>query len=276
MWVDTIIRSAGESIPEAPKFPPVDVQERFVGRSGKPALVEVLPFIALIRKYARISNNTKMMDFGVGWGRIARFFQDAISEDTFYLADVDQEALQWCVDCSVKGNRVLLDPIGSLPMQDGTLDIIYSFSVFSHLSEASAKHWLNELHRVLKPGGVLIFTTQSMRFLHLVRACHAKARPNDIERSIGQYFGSNPQRAVDRYAEGKHTYTDVGGDGGGGVLSGEFYGWAAIPPRWVHSTLGGMFKVMKYIDNPKVQEQAIFVLKKHQPLRQRIAAWFGR
>ena len=40
----------------------------------------------------------------------------------------------------------------------------YTFSVFTHLSEALQVSWLAELSRVLKPGGYLLLTTVGAPF----------------------------------------------------------------------------------------------------------------
>jgi len=257
--VDEILGDADGS---ASGFPPNNVQERFVGRSGRSALQEVVPFLALISDFYAINNNVSIVDFGAGWGRIARFFQGVVPSERLYLADVDPEALGWCEACGVKGTRILLDKAGNFPLPDAAVDIVYAYSVFSHLSEASAVHWLNDLHRVLKKNGLLVFTTQSLRFLHLVSACAAKPNANDLERSIGQYMGSNPQKSILAYESGKHTYSDVNGNGGGGVLTGDFYGWAAIPPVWFDREFASKFAIEKYVDDPAVLEQAVYVVRK--------------
>lgn len=261
-FTSRVLESADVEHSDLPGFPPALVQSRFVGRSGRGALEEVLPFIALIREYSSPNKDTQMLDFGVGWGRIARFFQETVSPTKLHLADVDPDALKWCEDCGVKGSRALLDPDGLLPFEDNSLDAVYSYSVFSHLSEASAIHWLHELHRALRPNGVLIFTTQSMRFLQLVLACSNKVDPSDMEASIGTYMGPNPLKSVERFQSGQHAYSDVNGGGGGGMLSGEFYGWAAIPKVWFDQKFGSSFRVEEYIDDPSLLEQAVFVVRK--------------
>jgi hypothetical protein len=112
----------------------------------------------------------------------------------------------------------------------------------------------------LKPGSYLVFTTQSLRFLNLVNACLLKADANGIERIIGRYMGPNPARSADRYRRGEHTYSDV--NGGGGILSGDFYGWAAIPPKWFESNLGSKFAIENYIDDGSRFEQAVYVARR--------------
>ncbi|MDT4855761.1 hypothetical protein FQZ97_901280 [compost metagenome] len=159
----------------------------------------------------------------------------------------------------MRGQTILLDPTGSLPLANSSLNAVYSYSVFSHLSEASAKHWLREISRVLSIGGIFVFTTQSLRFLDLVVACHNKADANDIERSIGKYMGARPEKAAINFRAGMHAYSDVNGQGGGGVLSGDFYGWAAIPVIWFTSHFGADFRIIDYIDDPSRFEQAVFV-----------------
>jgi len=46
---------------------------------------------------------------------------------------------------------------------EGSFGLIYTFSVFTHLSEALQVSWLAELSRVLKPGGYLLLTTTRPR-----------------------------------------------------------------------------------------------------------------
>ena len=47
----------------------------------------------------------------------------------------------------------------SLPFADGSFDKIYGVSVLEHF--ANGEHALKEAHRCLKPGGALVFTTDS-------------------------------------------------------------------------------------------------------------------
>ncbi|MDQ0998071.1 SAM-dependent methyltransferase [Phyllobacterium ifriqiyense] len=261
-FIGRILASADAKDGDLPGFPPPEVQARFVGRSGRDALSEVLPFVSLIQDYSLPSNSTQVLDFGCGWGRIARFFQNSVDAEALKLADVDPEALNWCKDSGVKGTRYLLEPTGKLPFDNNSIDVAYSYSVFSHLSEVSAVHWLNELHRALRPNGILIFTTQSMRFLQLVLACNQKTDPSAMEASIGTYMGRNPQRSVEQFQSGQHAYSDVNGLGGGGMLSGDFYGWAAIPQKWFENHFRWAFHVEEYIDDPAVLEQAVYVARK--------------
>ncbi|MBJ7968179.1 class I SAM-dependent methyltransferase, partial [Bacillus cereus] len=50
-------------------------------------------------------------------------------------------------------------------IRDNSLDIIFAYSVFSHLSEETAENWIKEFSRILRPGGIFIATTQARYFL---------------------------------------------------------------------------------------------------------------
>lgn len=99
-----------------------------------------------------------VLDFGCGCGRVARNFQDAPESCRFYGTDIDAELVSWCemnlpgVRWSTNGSR----PPSAFP--DGTFDLIYAISVFSHLDEALERAWLGELRRIAKPGATLILT----------------------------------------------------------------------------------------------------------------------
>lgn len=49
--------------------------------------------------------------------------------------------------------------------RDAEFDAVYSYSVFSHLPEDLQKPWLQELHRILKPSGILVLTVQGRRVI---------------------------------------------------------------------------------------------------------------
>jgi SAM-dependent methyltransferase len=47
---------------------------------------------------------------------------------------------------------------------DATFDLVYSLSVFTHLSEPLQRFWIDELARVLRPGGFLLITTHGAHY----------------------------------------------------------------------------------------------------------------
>jgi SAM-dependent methyltransferase len=239
-----------------PGFPPENVQNRFVGRSGRAALEEVRPFYETIIAEHPVSPGSAVLDFGCGWGRIARFFQGTGS--AVYLADVQQEALDWCSSLRVAGVPVKLERQGALPFEANTVDLAYAYSVFSHLSEDSAAHWLTEIARALKPGGSLVFTVLSLRFLHLVRACHDKQDADALQRQIGMYMGDDPNVAIERYKRGEFAYHP---QGGGGKLSGDFYGWAAMPIDWFKRFAPGL-ELVRFENDQQGFEQAVVIARK--------------
>ena len=53
--------------------------------------------------------------------------------------------------------RVLLRQ-GTLPFKDGTFDIVFANSVFSHLEPDLNLAWMKEIHRTLQPGGLAMLT----------------------------------------------------------------------------------------------------------------------
>jgi hypothetical protein len=71
-------------------------------------------------------------------------------------------------------------------------------------------------------------------------------------------FFQDPFNALKRFRKGKHVYTGVGG---GGVLTADFYGWAAIPERWLRSNLRD-FTIEDITDDPSVNEQVVVTLRR--------------
>ena len=97
-----------------------------------------------------------VLDWGVGCGRVARHLSPMLGKRLFGC-DIDSDNVAWCSANLVGTFKVCtLEP--PLPFDDDSFDVIYGVSVFTHLRAEWEAKWLKELHRVLKPSGVLMVT----------------------------------------------------------------------------------------------------------------------
>lgn len=112
----------------------------------------------LIKSLAGLDlRGARALDFGCGVGRILRPAAAADAACEFWGCDIDQPSIDWlgraCPGLTLRCN-------GATPPLDaptGHFDLIWAFSVFTHLTDVWSA-WLLELHRLLKPGGKLIAT----------------------------------------------------------------------------------------------------------------------
>ncbi len=63
-----------------------------------------------------------------------------------------------------------------LPLADGSLDLAYAISIWSHFAPELGLRWFEEMHRVIRPGGHLVCTTHGLTSVALLRAALACAR----------------------------------------------------------------------------------------------------
>lgn len=119
---------------------------------------------SLLKKHIEMKG-IKILDWGCGPGRVIRHlpkFTESKSE--FFGTDFNAKSIAWCSGNlpGIQFNRNLLD--AQLPYSDSFFDVIYGISVFTHLSKNLHFSWFEELYRVLKPGGIMLFTTQGINF----------------------------------------------------------------------------------------------------------------
>jgi SAM-dependent methyltransferase len=115
-----------------------------------------------------------ILDFGCGCGRVARHWA-GLSGPAIHGADVSRRAVRWCRRNLDFMETVRCGPEPPLEYGDGSFDFVYALSVITHLPEDSGRRWLRELVRVLRPGGLLLFTVHGERFID-------QLEPGDAER----------------------------------------------------------------------------------------------
>jgi SAM-dependent methyltransferase len=99
----------------------------------------------------------RWLDFGCGSGRLARFLVES-GERELHGVDVDRAAIRWARRRFGPG-FMATGALPPLPFPDAAFDVACAISVFTHLDEPMQLAWLQELHRVLRPRGLLIATT---------------------------------------------------------------------------------------------------------------------
>lgn len=122
-----------------------------IGYASRQQILEMLP--------SRFSfAGRRALDFGCGAGRTLRHFTDEARSGDVWGVDIDAPSVAWlqenlCPPLHVERNEA--EP--PLPFDDGTFDLVWALSVFTHLTDLWAE-WLLELRRVLADDGLLIAT----------------------------------------------------------------------------------------------------------------------
>jgi SAM-dependent methyltransferase len=105
----------------------------------------------------------RWLDFGCGCGRLARFLATAPDRE-LYGVDIDHAAIRW-MRRHLGPHFVAIGALPPLPFAAAAFDVVCAISVFTHLDEQMQVAWLGELHRILRPGGLLIASTHHEELL---------------------------------------------------------------------------------------------------------------
>ncbi|TAD88382.1 MAG: class I SAM-dependent methyltransferase [Alphaproteobacteria bacterium] len=265
-WIATILRSRHEPVIDGvtfPGFPSEELQTNSVGVANDYAILGAGQFYKAVKAlYRRVNggglDDATILDFGIGWGRIARLFARDAGIGRLYGVDPFPLMLDLCRETRVPAAVSLTTADGVLPFRDGLMDLVYAYSVFTHLPEAVATHWMGEIHRALRPGGLVVITLQPPSFLEFVRSLTA-VEPPPIWLAPLQAKLAAQSDAGDRAAAGEFVYFPTGG---GPHLPPSIYGDAVIPRAFIDRVWADRFQVLEYPDSPEIKFQAVVALVK--------------
>lgn len=147
-----------------------------------------------------------------------------------------------------------------MPMRP--FDLIYAYSVFSHLSERATLAWMAEFARITRPGGLVAWTTRHATFFDF---CEWAAGQGDAVsgyvRAIGELFPDLPAVRA-RHARGEFVHASSPGVGGGGPRDESFYGETWIPVEYARRAFAADFEmVAAYFDGSRY-DQTCFVFRR--------------
>jgi cyclopropane fatty-acyl-phospholipid synthase-like methyltransferase len=190
---------------------------------------------------ANAPDRPTVLDFGCGFGRIARYLSAAESGWRLFGFEVDPKAVAWCnenlPDIEVfNGTREPPSPCPS-----GSCHFVYSYSVFTHISEEASRTWLHDLRRVTARRAVVALTTVGEPVLHSLATYEAARERFGL--SLGKVQELQAAVAANGFA-----LTSFGHGGARAALVGADYGWAFVTPERIQSTwIDREFEVIKHL-----------------------------
>jgi SAM-dependent methyltransferase len=104
---------------------------------------------------------SKILDWGCGSARIARHILPTLSPAASLIGfDIDEYAVDWS-NKNVGRSFHVCKTEPPLDLAAASADVAYAYSVFTHLAADNMSAWADEMARVLKPGGIGLFTVLS-------------------------------------------------------------------------------------------------------------------
>jgi SAM-dependent methyltransferase len=210
-----------------------------------------------LRKHGRpLEPYDAVLDFGCGWGRIIRYFTRDVLSENLWGIDISDTAIEACRETNRWASFDQNSPLPPSRFDDGTFDLIYAYSVFSHLAERSHLAWLEEFERILKPGGVFVSTTLPR---HFAENCGQLAvqDPESLpewQMYLAECFAT-PDEFLAPYHRGEYCFREI--DGADNDL-----GFAFIPEEYVRARWSRHFDVRDYFPGPRHMQMFIVCRKR--------------
>ncbi len=252
--------AAPHSRRDLPGFPPAEIQQRVHGTVFDGAMRGALAFRYLTFRFLRrvalkpVVPTLRVLDFGCGWGRLLRVFLRDFHTRNLHGTDVDAEVIELARQLLPQVEFSVNDRLSPLAYEDESFDLVVVNSVFSHLAEANFNFWLAELTRLLRPRGVLVFTSWGRGLLDMAKSVFETGqREFPWQRNILNGFRSFDELAG-RFASGSFVFAPTGG---GQYLPGSDFGIAMVPRAYFERNSGGLV-LRDFIDDPQQFSQSIF------------------
>jgi SAM-dependent methyltransferase len=189
------------------------------------------------------------LDFGCSSARVVRVLAAAYPEIRWHGCDPNGPAIDWANENLPGIDFFKSDDAPPLPLADGSLDLAYAISIWSHFAPALGLRWFDEMHRMVRPGGHLVFTTHGFTSVGFYAARELRS-PQQSDEIIGEM-----------YRQGWWYAPEFGKDGDWGVVNPE-WGTAFLSPEWLLAHLCPRWQVLEFAAGRNQENQDVYVLRR--------------
>lgn len=165
--------------------PPRDLWADY-GDSPDAYLASGLEDVTVMRKIlaasgAPVEDAGRILDLGCAGGRMIRHLADVTPYSQVWGCDIWGSAIEWCQGhLSPPYSFATTTVAPHLPFADASFGLVYCGSLFTHIDDLAEAWWL-ELHRIIRPGGRLVFSVNDRHAADIITgrgnpAAHARYR----------------------------------------------------------------------------------------------------
>ncbi|MFI4989746.1 MAG: class I SAM-dependent methyltransferase [Solirubrobacterales bacterium] len=208
-----------------------------------------LVFDALASVGVDIANVDSALDFGCSSGRVVRVLAAAYPNVRWHGCDPNGPAIEWASENLPEIEFFTNGDEPPVPLADGSLDLAYAISIWSHFAPQLGLRWFEEMHRLIRPGGHLVCTTHGMSAIALY-AQLALRSPSQSDEIIGALYRSGVWYAP-----------EFGEEGDWGVVNPD-WGTAFISPEWLLAQLCPRWRVLEFAPGRNQENQDVYVLQR--------------
>jgi SAM-dependent methyltransferase len=208
-----------------PTLPDAETQRIIQGNSQEISVRGSMAFYQYVRDTARkhgrpVNENTRLLDFGSGWGRMVRPFMRDMDLQNIFAVEPSPEWCRIARRCNPYIGFHQIDYWPPTPFREGLFDHIIAYSIFTHLPEAMFDAWMDEFARILAPNGILIFTflgvglmgtlsrypdplpdDEPIHFWHRILINALKTQPHGLRRDRRSEFTFLRTHSTDTYGD---------------------------------------------------------------------------
>ncbi len=147
-----------------------EVQQTWTGASGLDLFRQTSAFARQLENNFTRHTRTPLagsdiLDFGCGYGRILRMMYYYSNPARIWGVDAWDASLNLCREARLPGRFAQSERIPTeLPVGDQKFDLMFAFSIFTHLAPSTAKACLAALRNHIKPGGLFVATIRPIEF----------------------------------------------------------------------------------------------------------------
>jgi len=139
--------------------PPVSLMQRVANVNSpmiyaRRALHSYSEFLRAMKSFSDINLISCMLDWGCGCGWVVSLFMKNVRIHEVYGYDIDRETAEWCSRYQKPGHFSVINPFPPTHYPNNMFDIIISGSVLSYFQREVQLSWLQEMKRIIIPGGL--------------------------------------------------------------------------------------------------------------------------
>jgi SAM-dependent methyltransferase len=249
MWLG--VEGVGKSTGLTAAHPPEDVHAMTRGPlAAAGGLYEAdLIVNSLASAGVEMAQVRQALDFGCSSGRVVRVLAAAYREIEWHGCDPNAPAIGWASENLLEIDFFVSDDAPPLPLADGSLDLVYAISIWSHFEPALGLRWFEEMRRVIRPGGHLVCTTHGLVSVGFYAT--RRLRSPEQSREIADAL----------YRQGWWYAPEFGDKGDWGVVNPE-WGTAFLSPEWMLTKLCPQWRVLEFAPGRNQENQDVYVLQR--------------